>query len=689
MAVYGYDFYGKSKYGGGLRLDFVIDPFEAKPLDYSTAFVSWNEPGGGWTAMRIVRNRSGFPVEETDGVVIFEQTSNATPTPQKFTDGDLTGGWAYYSAFLFDPVANDWVRVAVAHTLVPYDYSSDDTLWDLVPSFYKVTRDDRAGISQVLYRINPEIYLGNAEEVDNLYLASFLRVFAWGLDMLRTQVDETLNGHDVSRMHPNRLAMLAEQFGTRLEASVPPKNNRSLVRNLALLYRKRGTIEGIREMIALTTGWDIEVTLGPNLMLSEDQANFENPMAQFWDQGTRYVAGDTVKYGQWYYTALQTAYGLSQVPNTTRTANAYWDPAPYFPDPSESQSLARADTGDIGTWQIVGPTGPISGGTLLGTGTPDPDLPGYIDQAHYLTWRNNTAGTASFTVRNIPHYSTKLATHDRELTIQSAVPVPRATRSWDSTTEYYAGDIVLWNGVPYEAQGYNVNLNPPADAVVWKRLGYDSRIRMSLAFEEHGAFSGTVGGGAPTSVFPYIITFNEVGDMIEEWVLDTTALGNVAYDGFSSTGNVTGKTSDVGAKVWNALNVGTWVQGQGPGVGGWASPTGVGRTYNTLNSTQANGNVGVVFRSVGTRPLGIIFRASDASNFWIAHTTGLFKVVAGAAAANPASGAVSWAPFVAGDRMVVTMNGSTITVSKNGVTVGTATDAFNNTATIHGIEMEA
>lgn len=680
MAVYGYDFYLKSKYGGKPQVDFGIDPFESRAASFSTVELTWNEPSGNWTGMRILRSRSGYAVNEEDGALVYSQT-NTVPTPRRWLDGDLTGGWYYYTVLLYNADNSAWERAAAVDVLVPFDYRSTEKMWDLIPNYYRNIRDTAAGYSQALYEINPQIYLSSDQTAENEQMFHFLHVFGWGMDMLRSQIDTTLDGYDPGRAHLSRLALLADQFGTSLEPSVPARNNRSLVRNLALLYRKRGTIDGIRELLSLATGWDVDVFLGPNLLLNQDQSTFPHPTVRPWSPEVRYVTGDWVVSGQFLYVALQTAYGVSQGPPVTQTDTAFWN-ATSFKETKETTAINRADTGDVGDWQIVGPTGVLPATTFIGLGVTDP-VGGIQATLNCLAFKNPTGSTNDFTVRSIPRYSSAPTVFDRKLVVMSGIPVPRVLIQWDSLVTYHLGDQVLYNGAPFRALNTNVNVVPTTTAN-WERLGVDKRTQLAMSFYAHGPWDATPGTGGVT-VYPYFLFFDKYGDFMQEVLCAPGVSTGLAYDAFNVPGNVTtGRVVSVGSKTWDSVGVGTWNQAANAD-GGYAYPTAAGRTYQVVNSTIADGSIGVTFKSVGTRQLGIIFRFTDSSNFWLATNTGLHRMQAGVLTSNVAT----WTAFVVGERMKVTLSGSTITVFKNGVSVGTTSNAFNNTATRHGIIMEA
>lgn len=675
MAIYGIDVYGRTKYGSRIRVDYGLDPFTATAVDRSNVLVSWTPPGGDWTDFRVLRNRSGHAVTEDDGTVIFSQVAGESAGSEVLDS--VGGGWTYYTAFFRTP-SGDWQRGGVTDVLVPYDYASADKLWDSIPDHYKHIRNLTAGYSQTEYRINPAIYLTNQGEVHNQQLAAFMEVLGWGLDTLRTQIDTVLDGSDTNLMHLSRLALLAEQFGHRIEQSAPAQNNRNLVRNLGLLYRKRGTLDGIRELLSLSTGADVDVYLGPNMMLSEDQSNFTNPQVDNWDVGTRYIVGDRVRYGNRYYQALQTAYGAAQAPPAWPTkTNAYWD-HDVFAEPVENDSITRADTASVNTWQVLSGNTPLSSSTFIGQGAVDP-VDAEIYNTNALGFRNTTGSTADVTVRSVPFYLGQ-TDFDRQLVIEAGVPTPPPTKHVEGT-KYQRGAVVLYRGAHWEA------LVPTTDAPSapdWRRVSIDDRPRLGLSFYAHGPWNGTPGQGGVT-VNPHVVAFDEVGDYLFSSDTPSTAYATARYDAFQSGAPVAAKALDLGG-TWEVVT-GTWDLAYSDDYAA-AYATSAGRTL-ALTSGLADAHVGVTFGSVGSRPQGLVFRYSDASNFWIATQTGLFKVVAGAAAANPASGATSWPLFQSGDRLSVQLSGNNILVSKNGVQVASAVDSFNSTATRHGIIVEA
>ncbi len=687
MATYGFDAYGRSKYGPYVKIDFGIEPFTSQALDYSRTYLSWREPVGPWDEFVLLRSRSGFATAPDDGQVLYSFTRDdeSPPVHTNWLDVSLVGGWYYYTIMLHSTQSDVWEVAGTTSVLVPGDYDSTETLWSYIPEFYKVIRKGQtAGYSEVLFAINPAIYQGGDDQVDNDLLFQFMEVFGWGFDILRSQIETTLSGFDPYTTHSNRLALLADMFGANLPDTVPVQNNRNLIRNLALLYRKRGTAAGLRETLALTTGWDVDVYQWPNMLLSRDQSAFLPIDIQAWDPGTRYVAGDLVRYNNYYRQALQTAYGPEQAPAGTPTSNAYWSVNPFnqntlflwnprtqntdLTTKMHGWSVQRLDTGL--NW-------------LLGVGLGNALSPLSERPEGSLTWQNNSGQPANVLVRSVPGVNNNVtAPPDREDVVKYGIPVPRVTEKW-TQKDYHRGDRVLYQGVVYEAKTTTSDI--PTEET-WKKVGYDSRVRLAPSFYAHGPFTGAnLSGGVP--IRPWVGFYDEQGARLYEgWVV--TEWVPQVLDTFNKPGLVDGtRTPDTST----SLGAVTWSPGAGgpdwavaaDDEGGYAYPTSSALTIRYVVGKQ-NGNVGITYRRSKTRAIGVYFRGSG-SGYWKATQTKLVRVTN---TGTETQVGASYEAFKDGDRMVVSFDGSSIVVKKNGASVLSVTDGFNSTADWVGIIAE-
>lgn len=665
-----------------------VEPFEAAVIGYDEVRLTWSAPQPGtWTALMLVRSRSGYPRTSDDGVHVVTFDTANWYQQNSYTETGLTGGWHYYSLFLRD--AFGWQRVTMVDALVPYDYGSTDKMWDNLPGHYRVIRDDTADMNLVNLRINADLYDDTAGgATDNLTLASFIGIFGWGFDLLRTQAEQLLVTYDPDLIHPTRLKLLSQQFGHEPEVAVPAHVNRTIVRNLAALYRERGTVSGIKALVASVSGWDVDVRVGPNMMLSEDQAAFVNPEVLDWDPTVDYSAGALVQRNNWTYEAVaDDTLGLAESPPTTATNNANWT---YVSYPRVVAGGTRALTGDVGTWQArlsgAAGDGATQGVTKLVKGVQDPVTPTMFDASALQIARTGANGASWIDVISVPSIATGMTA--KPLILESGIPIPRPT-IWESGRLYRTGEFTIYKGAAYEALYDTTTV--PTNTTYWVRVGADDRISFTLSVYAHGPFVGGANGTGGKTVGARAYTYDRDGAVIETLHSDVLTWQAPVFDPFvdDATSINTSRVTPTG-QTWGSDAAGTWLIDR-DNSGGWASLPASGRSHRWITSSADNRTIAVTYQQDPgtTRLAGIIFRRSGPGDFWIATQTGLYKVVASAARANPASGAFTWSQFTKGQRMSVHLVGNVITVYRNGVSLGSATDSFNNTATQHGLGVEA
>jgi hypothetical protein len=122
------------------------------------------------------------------------------------------------------------------------------------------------------------------------------------------------------------------------------------------------------------------------------------------------------------------------------------------------------------------------------------------------------------------------------------------------------------------------------------------------------------------------------------------------------------------------------------------APSPAGGPRAIVATDASDGTVQVTVGTFGGAPsssLGLVFRLSDGDNFWayVANAfssgfSGLYKFTTGGGTIGTLIQQVS---LVSGDVIAVVLSGSSITLKQNGATITTVTDAFNQTATNHGL----
>ena len=338
MSVFGITLYGTSVYGYFIPPIYRIDPFVAEPVSYSQINISWTKPSGTIEGYRLIRNSYGWPVDQDDGEVLLDITSGWLGS--NYADTDVTGGNYYYYGFyvLINSATDEWVRSGLTGCLMINNYGSSSEMESLIPSFYITSI-----LGQNELVLNP---------VGNSYLNSFLAVLGWGFDYLRTQYDTYLNINNPWTVPLNQLYNMASQFNLNINPDISAYTLRKALYYNANINQLRGTPGGIATELSALTGWNADITTGPNIMLSNDQSMFEDPVFQLWSANITYNVGEYVQFGNYWYQCLVSAYGSAQEPTGTSSSNTWWK---AITTTQNTSFLNNTVTGNIDTWEALYP----------------------------------------------------------------------------------------------------------------------------------------------------------------------------------------------------------------------------------------------------------------------------------------------------------------------------------------------
>lgn len=151
--------------------------------------------------------------------------------------------------------------------------------------------------------------------------------------------------------------------------------------------------------------------------------------------------------------------------------------------------------------------------------------------------------------------------------------------------------------------------------------------------------------------------------------------------------------SDSTTNLGSASPGGAWTQDNGTwGISSNQAyiSSGSGASIATIDASESDVDIRVkVSASAGGGNAGLVFRYSDANNYWRAFWDGssgnifLQKVVSGSGTTFVNTGVTGG--FAAGDQIRVLASGSSIKLYHEGDRYGTVTDSHNSTATKHGL----
>lgn len=668
MAIYGIDYYGLSFYGTATSVEFSVSPFVSSSIDYTRVHLTWGRPGGNWTGFRLLRNWNGYPIREDDGERLYD---GLHLSPGSWTDANVKPGrFVYYAIFL--QTGTSWIRAGITSCLVTDDKGSYDWIYDRIPKYYKY--------------VGPELS-ALASTSENQDLQDWLKVFAWGLDNQRTLYESLAYINDPMRNAQADLSALAKQLGYRPGTAIEAVRLRHLVQSITTLYQEKSQPAGLAGWIRAVSGWDADIQVARNLLLSDDQAQFAHPAYPTWDPSINYAVGETVRYTKnWYMAKTGGAYGAAQAPSGSNTDNTWWT----FRNEIQTNFALNPATGGQYTWEVYSPTFTVPPGSIImGEGIPNPIDGQLYANASLVIFNKGTGQTLDLIARSVSRLSGQ-TTMDRGQVIGDGIPVPSPFLTWTPTVEYLPADLVMFGGRVYQALRASKGVvpptayDPPTDE--WACVGKDGRVQLMLSGYTHSAWTYATTAACP--VWPFIEWYDQTGTLIVK--LEGRSAGNLCYDRFSPNAGttLTSHTPEVGAYSWSAP-AGSWtIDGFN---GGTIRPTDPAvRSIAVINGSNndANCQVSVTLTTSPTAGMsqGLILRYTDVNNYWRATRSSLAKRQAGTLTTV---GTYS-SSCVDGDRLTVSLSGNIYTVYRNGVQVLTYTDStfFNTSVPKHGIVVE-
>lgn len=269
MAVYGVDFYGSTRYGPRIVLDYDAGPMAAVARTYSSLELTWKTPTGAWSLLRVVRNSYGTPATFDDGQTLFEgnfgpaASGTVTPITRSLTDNPLLGGnFYYYAIFLYVPASQEWTRAASTTGLALKDHGYSTRLWELTPAVHRSRT-------------------GALLESDNEQLQKYLKIPAFQLDHIRGEYESLRYVNDPDRVSGNLLPLMAQQWGQVFEPEIGMAQMRTLLRNTVHLYRTKGTMPGVLGFVSALTGYSAKIQPWTNLALDYNDSSFEESIGRW------------------------------------------------------------------------------------------------------------------------------------------------------------------------------------------------------------------------------------------------------------------------------------------------------------------------------------------------------------------------------------------------------------------------
>ncbi|HEY1645112.1 MAG TPA: phage tail protein, partial [Candidatus Saccharimonadales bacterium] len=540
---YGVDIYGEEFYGYSQSVDYSVAPFVAAQTGYGEITLTWASPNvTSWKLLHLVRSIYGYPTTAADGVLLQEIVPGAPL--RSYDDAGLVPGKIYYYSMFITVEAPTWasgtsylLNAQVLYQGLYYTSTANgntgntpaagSAFWSptqYIPTWFPAGSTatlavTNQGYGQLLYNRTPQPYkivtsdTFTNTDIDNPSLQNYLSLFGFGLDMLKGSYDSYLKLNDPDTVSAYYLDILGQQLGLDTDYLSTPQQRRQRVKNATVNYRLKGTTPSIHNLIAELTGWDTDISYGPNMLNSADQTAFVHPKYDVWNVNTTYFVGNPVQYNGYNYKCLVQAVGQAQAPTGTNSSNTNWQVQLQILDTTVNKNPKTATQT---LWSIrdgVDATAASITGVL--TGLPHPtdttinnwnalevlqtshfnpglyslasvedyyttiDTPSFSTGADYVI-NNYVLGTDGYYYRAVkpsgpdtPHGVITPGTNNQfwkafyfdpsldEVTqlTKDAVPLPQL-QNWNPTTAYTKGEQVQSFGILYEAAQDSVNQAP-------------------------------------------------------------------------------------------------------------------------------------------------------------------------------------------------------------------------------------
>ena len=421
----------------------------------------WKQPQGGTMfGFRLVANRFGFPVDQNDGMVLID--SPTFPGTAYADQNVVPGTYHYYGIYIKVAQMPDvWQRCAFSVCLAPVDNGMGDRMFDLLPQYFREQQD--VELTQ--------------DAAGNQYLQQYLGVIGWGADYLKTQYDILYRHLNDPMVIPlGDLVNLAGQLGMPFQPEVPAYIMRKALANWTHVCQLRGTPGGLSENITLLTGYPVDLQSGRNKMLENDQSGPVAPTPKAWSGNISYALNELVTFGNFIYKCIQATTNLGNAPTGSSSANTWWTAQQNVTDPAST--LANPSTvGGVNTWQALYPSLDAGGAQTIPAGSLA-EVIGLVDPLNGSSFTHNAfalfnkgGSTQDMMLRSLSQITSDRTGSNTNMTpdplqvVKDGVPIPRidtSTNGWVPTKRYATNEIVLWNGMLFQALRASTNCLPPS-----------------------------------------------------------------------------------------------------------------------------------------------------------------------------------------------------------------------------------
>jgi hypothetical protein len=249
--------------------------------------VSWENPVATadtpFIGIRLVRNFDQFPEHAEDGDILIETRGTnpkLLPTNKYFDDtGVIAGQFVYYRIWLlmstaFADAPLEWLAAGQTYGLVPNPHDTTTPVNTFKTAVVNGSVVDQRIAKTTLMKTHDKFMSLLPDIYHNDDLSNFLTPFSFMLDEIMTYADITKPDLSGRKTNPTVLNLQSFQLALPFESNGVTSAQKNLVKDAIWTYSRKGTKAGLERFVENITGYNSDITVLPNLLLSMQDSSF-------------------------------------------------------------------------------------------------------------------------------------------------------------------------------------------------------------------------------------------------------------------------------------------------------------------------------------------------------------------------------------------------------------------------------
>ena len=223
--------------------------------------------------IKIIRRKKRFPLNDTDGDIVFE---NSSTTETALSDRDITDGEYLYYKIFYD-LSGDWISTPQLQAyILPIDNSNyADRLYNLSSSYDKIADSvaDQLPSSESTNEETKEVVNIGKNNAPEGPLKRFLRSMSLEFGNIEGLIREMAKAKDIDTTSPEAIFNLSQFINWDLTDTEDILQKREELRSAVSVYKIKGTNSALQLATRSKTGLESTIELASDFMLFSNDPN--------------------------------------------------------------------------------------------------------------------------------------------------------------------------------------------------------------------------------------------------------------------------------------------------------------------------------------------------------------------------------------------------------------------------------